>query len=174
MRRKQLLVMAGMALAVAVAVLLFLASLPDIAHRFAPPAGDDEAARLAYAVRWLLVPALCLLVGMGAMANHRFFDDEAIDGTRGPREHALEINLRYNLNTLEQGALAAVAWTGLALDLPHDRLGLIGVLAIIFALGRVLFWSGYLIAPWARAIGFGLTFYPTAVALVWLAWRALS
>jgi MAPEG family len=172
MRRKQLLVLAGMTLAVL--ALLVLATLPDIGRRFPPPLGDDEAARLAFAARWLLVPALCLLAGIGMMANRRFFSDDAMDGTRAPASRALEINLRYNQNTLEQAILAAVAWTGLALYLPHDRLGLIGVLALIFALGRALFWSGYLMAPWARAIGFGLTFYPTAVALGWLAWRALA
>jgi hypothetical protein len=171
MRRKQLLVLIGMALAVA--VLLGLASVPEIAHRVAPPQDDDDATRLAYAARWLLVPGLCLLAGIGAMANRRFFSDDAMDGTRTPLSHSLEINLRYNQNTLEQAALAAVAWMGLALVLPHDRLGLIGVLATVFAMGRVLFWTGYLIAPWARAIGFGLTFYPTVVALGWLAWRAV-
>jgi MAPEG family protein len=172
MRRKQLLVMAGVALAIV--VLLILASVPEFAHRFAPPVGDDEAARLSYALRWLLVPALCLLAGIGAMANRRFFSDDAMDGTRTPANRSLEINLRYNQNTLEQAALVAVAWTGLALELPHDRLGLIGALAIIFALARALFWAGYQIAPWARAIGFGLTFYPTALALLWLSWRAIA
>ena len=43
----------------------------------------------------------------------------------------------------------------------------------IFAVGRAAFWIGYLAAPWARAFGLGLTFYPTAVALVWLAIRSL-
>jgi hypothetical protein len=172
MRRKQLLVLVGMALAVA--VLLILASMHDIAHSFAAPEGDDEAARLAFGARWLLVPALCLLTGIGAMANRRFFSDDAIDGTRMPASRSLEINIRYNQNTLEQVLLAAVTWIGLALALPHDRLGLIGVLAITFALGRALFWTGYLIAPWARAIGFGLTFYPTVVALLWLAWKMIA
>ena len=172
MLRKQVLVAAGMALAVV--ILVVFTTTPQLALRFAPPLGDDDAARLAYAARWLLVPALCLLAGVGMMANRRFFSNDAIDGTRAPENRSLEINLRYNQNTLEQAVLAAAAWSGLALALPHESLGLIGMLACVFALGRVLFWSGYLIAPWARAIGFGLTFYPTAVAMVWLAVRAVG
>lgn len=172
MLRKQIFVAIGMA--VAVAVLLLLYNTPGIAARFVPPLGDDDAARLAYAARWLLVPALCLLAGVGMVANRRFFSNDAMDGTRAPQSKSLEINLRYNQNTLEQTILAGVAWAGLALMLPQERLGLIGMLAVLFVLGRVLFWIGYLIAPWARAVGFGLTFYPTAVALIWLAVRALA
>ena len=169
MIRKQILVAAGMAAAVAVLLLLYGSG---VAQRFPTPLGDDEAARLAFAARWLLVPALCLLVGIGVTANRRFFVADAIDGARD--NPALEINLRYNQNTLEQVVLAAAAWTGLALALPHERLGLIPLLAIFFATGRATFWLGYLIAPWARAFGLGLTFYPTAVVLIWLAGRLLA
>jgi hypothetical protein len=129
--------------------------------------------RLAFAVRWLLVPGLCLLVGIGFTANRRFLSAEAIDGgpPRGPG--AFDINLRYNTNTLEQTVLAAIAWTGLALTLPAGDLGLIPALAGLFAAGRATFWLGYLYAPWARAFGLGLTFYPTIAALIWLAAQAV-
>jgi hypothetical protein len=114
------------------------------------------------------------LAGIALASSRRFFSQDGIDGSRTPESRSLEINLRYNQNTLEQAVLAAIAWSGLALTLPHERLGLIGMLAVVFTLGRALFWLGYLIAPWARAIGFGLTFYPTAVVFVWLAVRALG
>jgi hypothetical protein len=168
MLRKQILVAAGMAAALLVLLLLYASG---VALRFPTPAGDDEAARLAFAARWLLVPAVCLLAGIGVTANGRFFIADAIDGSRD--SPSLEINFRYNQNTLEQTVLAAVAWSGLALALPHERLGLIPLLAVFFATGRATFWIGYLIAPWARAFGLGLTFYPTVVALIWLAIRSL-
>ncbi len=172
MLRKQLLVGSGMALAVAILIALY--NSPGAMAHFAPPVGDDEGARLAYAWRWLLVPALCLFVGVATVSNRRFFSADAMDGTRAPQSQRLEINLRYNQNTLEQTALAAVAWSGLSLVLAHDRLALIPMLATVFAVGRILFWLGYLWAPWARALGFGLTFYPTAVALLWLALRTFA
>jgi hypothetical protein len=165
MLRKQVLVAAGMAAAVIVLLLLFNSG---VALRFPTPLGDDEAARLAFAARWMLVPGLCLLVGIGMTANRRFFVEDAIDGSPAPQSNALQINLRYNQNTLEQTVLAAIAWSGLALALPHERLGLVPLLAIFFAAGRATFWLGYLIAPWARAFGLALTFYPTVVALIWL------
>jgi len=155
----------------AVAVCLIVARLALDAPR--PVADLEVAGRLALAGRWLLVPGLCLLVGIGFTANRRFLSAEAIDGGPPQAPGAFEINLRYNTNTLEQTVLAAIAWTGLALALPARDLGLIPALAGLFAAGRTAFWLGYLYAPWARAFGLGLTFYPTIAAFVWLAVQAL-
>jgi hypothetical protein len=171
MIRKQALVFAGMAGAVIVLAVLW-ARLPQLPLRL--PDGDDTAARLAFVAHWLLLPGLCLLAGIVAVANRRFFLADAMDGTRAPESRSLEINLRYNQNTLEQTVLAAIAWTGLALAVPHERLSLIPALAILFVVGRALFWIGYLIAPWGRAIGFALTFYPTVAVFIWLAARAFT
>jgi hypothetical protein len=166
MLRKQIPIALGMA--AAVAVCLFVAQRAVGGH---DPAPLPVAERLELAWRWLLVPGLCLLAGLGLTANQRFLRSEAIDG--GPPERAgfLEINLRYNQNTLEQTVLAAITWTGLALQLPPADLGLIPALAGLFAAGRACFFLGYLYAPWGRAFGLGLTFYPTIVALIWLATR---
>jgi hypothetical protein len=170
MLRKQLLVLAGMAAAVAVIAAAWQAG-PVVA--VALPS-DDVASRLGFATRWLVVPGLTLLIGIAMTANRRFFDADAIDGGDSTSSRLLEINLRYNRNTLEQAVLAAIAWEGLALELPHDRLTIIPTLALVFAAGRAAFWIGYLAAPWARAFGLGLTFYPTVAAYLWLVGRLLS
>ena len=70
--------------------------------------------------------------------------------------------------------LAAIAWTGLSLNLAPQNLSLIATLAALFAVGRAAFWAGYVYAPWARAFGLGLTAYPTFLALVWLAIRLFT
>jgi len=138
------------------------------------PDGADAGGRLALAARWLLIPALCLLAGVGGTANRRFLNAQVIDGGGAAAGSPFDINLRYNLNTLEQTVLAAIAWMGLALALPAEELSLIPRLAILFGIGRVAFWFGYLYAPWARAFGFGLTAYPTFASLAWLAWTAVT
>ncbi len=167
MLRKQLLVLIGMTAAVA---MLIAAWLHGPAFAAALPM-DDGASRLAFAAKWLIVPGLTLLAGIGFTANRRFFAADAIDGGDSP---ALDIALRYNRNTLEQTVLAAIAWSGLALALPQERLWIVPELAVLFAVGRAAFWIGYLMAPWARAFGLGLTFYPTIAAYLWLAGRLLS
>lgn len=168
-RRQQLIVVAGSVpgAAAAVAVLLNAQRL----FGGLPLPANDTAARLAFAVRWLLVPGVAVLAGV-QVAGRRGFVPDAIDGTRIPANHALEINLRYNQNTLEQTVLAAIAWAGLALALPHARLVLIPAMAALFAFGRASFWIGYLIDPPYRAFGMVLTALPTLLAYLWLVWRA--
>jgi hypothetical protein len=164
-RRKQLLILTGMLGAVLTCLIVTHLALG------ARPAGPVPTAdRLALVARWMLVPGLCLLAGIGFTANRRFLDPAAIDGERQVPSRSFEINLRYNLNTLEQTVLAAIAWTGLALTLAPQDLGLVPALAGLFAVGRATFWIGYLLAPWARAYGLGLTAYPTFASLAWLTW----
>ncbi len=167
MERKQILIAIGMASAAIIA----LVAVSIVLRQPAPAQSVDSVSAVLDAVRWLAVPGLCLLVGVGATANRRFFLPEAIDGDAVPESRAFEINQRYNRNTLEQAVLAAIAWLGLAVAMPDRAGALTPVLAGLFALGRATFWIGYLVAPWARAFGFALTFYPTAVAIVWLASR---
>ncbi len=137
------------------------------------PPGGDVAARLAFVVRWLAVPGLALLVGVVAAARRGFYA-EAIDGTRAPANHALEINLRYNQNTLEQLLLAAIAWLALAASpSAGDGLALVPASAILFGVGRAAFWIGYLLNPVGRVLGMTLTIVPTLVAWGLLANAAL-
>ena len=133
----------------------------------AVPAGDDLATRLAFAARWLLAPGCTLLAGIQFAASRGFHPD-AIDGTRTPENHGLEIALRYNLNTLEQTVLAAIAWLGLAVSLPHATLAFIPAMALLFVVGRATFWIGYLLRPTARAFGMVMTALPTIVGYGWL------
>ncbi len=170
MIRKQLAVALGAG--AAVVLLLFtwsrLSALP-----LPVPDGDDSAARLAFVAHWMLLPGLALLFGIGLVANQRFFVADAIDG--GPSQNRLiQVALRYNTNTVEQTVLAAIAWFGLSLTLSHDMLKLIPAMAISFLAGRILFFAGYMIAPVGRALGLGLSAYPTFVALFWLAWRMVA
>ena len=132
---------------------------------------DELSSRLAFALRWMLLPGVCLLVGV-MVAGRRGFVADAIDGTRMPTSHSLEINLRYNLNTLEQTVLACIAWASLAISLPISHLVVIPAMATLFAMGRGAFWVGYLIYPMGRAFGMVLTALPTVASYAWLAWHA--
>ena len=128
---------------------------------------DTSAARLVFVLQCLFLPGCMLWIGV-QFAGRRWLYSDAIDGTRFPENRGLEINLRYNLNTLEQLILAAIAWTNLALMVRRENLVLIPAMALLFVIGRITFWVGYLWRPVARAFGMILTALPTAGTFVWL------
>ena len=168
-RRKQLVGIAGTLPAVPI-VVLTLGHASSLFAFVALPA-DELSSRLAFALRWMLLPGICLLLGV-VVAARRGFIAQAIDGTRTPASHNLEINLRYNQNTLEQTVLACIAWAGLAMYLPTAHLAVIPAMATLFAIGRGAFWVGYLIDPMGRAFGMALTALPTVGSYAWLVWHA--
>jgi uncharacterized membrane protein YecN with MAPEG domain len=69
-------------------------------------------------------------------------------------------------NTLEQTVLALGTHAIWALTMPRAWQGVIPVAAILFAIGRLLFWRGYAAGAGARALGFALTFYPTLIMIL--------
>ena len=171
LRRKQGVVIAlGAAAAI---VVLGVAASASTWFAALVPQSDEPAARLAFAVRWLLAPGCALLAGIFNVSRRGFYA-EAIDGTRTPANRGLEIGLRYNQNTLEQTVLAVIAWLGLAVDLPHAGLALIPAMAVLFVVGRLTFWIGYLVVPTWRAFGMVMTALPTIVAYGWLLVHGLA
>jgi hypothetical protein len=163
--KTRLFIALGAALALAVCLAVLIPRL----NAAAPAVSQAEA--LVIVAHWLTVPGLCLLAGLGSTANSRFLNPKAIDGDRPAGDRAFDINLRYNQNTLEQTVLAVIVWLGLAAAEPARAAVLLPALAGLFAAGRLTFWLGYLYAPWGRAFGLGLTFYPTAALLIWLGLR---
>ncbi len=128
--------------------------------------GDDTVARLGFALKWDLIPAACLLIAVGRLARHRFFTPDDIDGgglSPGTQKaHVLQSILQ---NTLEQVVIASLAYFIWAVVMPHGWLASIPAAAILFLIGRLLFSRGYERGAAARAIGFGLTFYPSVLMI---------
>src|SRR5215469_13476805 len=93
--KKQILVACG---AVPALVIFLIAwQYPARLAGFLTLPANDTASRLVFVSRWLVIPGLTLLAGIILAAQQRFWS-AAIDGTRQPLAHGLEINLRYNMN----------------------------------------------------------------------------
>ena len=126
---------------------------------------------IAYAVSWAAFAALPLFFMLAAIGNARF-RSEAIDPTRGKETAAMTIDGRVADNTLQQFALFVVASLALAVNLPPERLTIVGAAAIVFVAMRLAFWMGYRIKPVYRAFGFAGTAYLNLgllAASLWLA-----
>jgi hypothetical protein len=128
--------------------------------------------RLAFAAKWCLIPGIFTLIGVAMVGNHRFFTD-AIDPIDGGTDRTLAIWRQYLSNTLEQAVLFAIAALAFSCVAPLYWLKAIPILALLFAMGRVLFAAGYFIRPTLRAAGFALTCYPIIGIYgltIWLFW----
>lgn len=163
--REQRGVVRGAAIAAAVSLIVILAgwlSRDTIVAR-----SDDPLARLLLALRLDLALLACLFVAIGRVAHRRYTSAEDIGGGAAATESAAVRESRAQLqNTLEQVALALPAHLALATLLPPDRMGVIAALVLLFVAGRIAFIRGYARGGPGRAFGFGLTFYPTAAALL--------
>ncbi|MEO5616052.1 MAG: MAPEG family protein [Cypionkella sp.] len=157
-------VLAGM-----VAAVIWTCAVFALAPVWITPAGTP----LEMAVKWLCLPALSLLVMIGRIANMRFLNAELIDGQDGGAGSAADRAQRVLRNTTEQCVLVALAWPALAIQLAPAQAGLFPALAGTFLIGRIAFTLGYAKGAAGRAFGFGLTFYPTVVVVIWASLRAV-
>ena len=160
----------------AIAATVFCVAFFEVVFRLTdfgltPPGGIDVSFRLTYALKCEVFAALCLLAGVGAIANRRFFIPDAIGGGPSP---SIEIEQRYVENTLEQLVLAMVAHLVLVVVVPDDSIRAVAILVILFVIGRATFWLGYHISGPARAFGFATTFYPTVAVYVYVVSRIVG
>ena len=145
----------------ALATFVGLAGISFLIPMSALPA-DEPAARLAWALRWALLPILTLMISIMRVANYRFASPDDIDGSGLTAGTERVLVLRAILqNTLEQSVLAVAAYMIWATVMPPSWLRAIPIAALLFVTGRILFARGYERGASGRATGFGLTAYPT-------------
>lgn len=135
------------------------------------PAIDGTADRIAYALRWIALPALLLLIMLAAVGNARFLT-EAIDPTLGKEDLSTIINGRVADNSTQQFLLFLTGSLALSVTLPPERLNIVPAAVITFIVARVAFWIGYRIHPLYRAPGFASTAYMNLFMLAGAAWLA--
>ncbi len=128
---------------------------------------------IAYALSWNAFAALPLFFMLAAVGNARF-KSEAIDPTRGKESPRMIIDGRVADNTLQQFTLFAVATLALAVNLPPERLNIVGAASIVFVAMRLAFWVGYRIRPVYRAFGFAGTAYLNLGLLAASLWLAVA
>ena len=135
------------------------------AHAGAPMEGivvGTVGSRLGLGAEWALIALLPLILMIGALARHRFFNPEDIGGGGlAPGSERARVLQAVLQNTLEQ----TVLWAGVslvwAIAMPVATLGVVPVSLFLFLLGRALFVGRYEHGAPARALGFALTFYPS-------------
>lgn len=159
MTHAQKQVVVGMSLAVAVTLIALFGAY------YLSRMGVDPVRLSAPAASALA--ALALVYCIAGIARKRFFQAETIGGAAYDAPgNDIGVDKAILQNTLEQVVLAVAAYNGLAAVAPGLAPVLLPALVILFLLGRLLFVRGYRKGAGHRALGFGLTFYPTVAAYV--------
>lgn len=163
---KQRGVLGGMLLGLASTLVALPLAIKAAPSAFLPD-DNSAASAIVHALRWDLLLVLWLAANIAMLARHRFFTPADIDGgglsDGTPIAKVLQSVLQ---NTLEQTFLAVSVHLMWAATMPARWLAAIPVAAMLFFIGRALFWRGYAHGAPARALGFALTFYPTVAMLV--------
>ena len=97
------------------------------------PIADTAGDRLAYALRWAVLPALTLFAMIVAVGNARF-SSEAIDPTIGKESQRMMVDGRVADNTTQQFLLFLVGILTLSVSLPLTRMSIIAAIAITFVI----------------------------------------
>jgi len=125
------------------------------------------ADRIALVLKDAVFALLPGVIGICVVAAQRLNPSMFVGQMPKPNS-AVDINNRFILNTFEQFTAYFVANAGLAMYCPPEEARSLPLLTMLFVMGRILFWIGYHRNPYLRAFGFGITFYPTVAAFVWL------
>ena len=167
MDKTQIGVARGMASALATAIVVFTLAVTIVSPAW--NVGSDPTSRIALASWAVLLPAATLFVCIARLAAHRFFTPEDIHGSglTGGTERAKLLQSLLQ-NTLEQCCLAIPVYLATAILAPASLLPVVPTAAVMFLVGRGLFFVGYAQGAPSRAYGFALTFYPTLLLLVLL------
>jgi hypothetical protein len=134
-----------------------------------PADGASVAGRLSLVLLWLLPSAMVLWSMLLVQMGVRFITG-SFDPLAGGQPTFLAINQRIITNTVEHGAVFALAMLALAANAPSRVMPQVLALAVVFAVARLAFWAGYLVAPVGRAPGMAATVAATIGAIGGALW----
>ncbi|TDK22533.1 MAPEG family protein [Luteimonas aestuarii] len=165
MAREEHLIRTRTSLALVVVLVCFAAGHLLLPRAFVFP--GDVANRLAFAAQAAAFVLSCLLVAIGMVSTGRRRSRDDIAGAAaGPPSPVLATKVAFLQNTLEQSVLACGAFLAFAAVVDGAWLALLPVAAVLFCVGRVLFYRGYPSGAGGRAFGMALTLLPGALLLL--------
>lgn len=156
----------GVAVAMAAALAISLLALMLAAFAQSGPRTVAFVDRLQLTLQADALIVAWLAATIANVARLRFFSEQDIAGSGSPG--ASKVVSRASAvaqNTLEQAVLAVVAHLAIAATFTRSQ-AVVSTMVGLFSAGRLLFWLGYERGASGRALGFGLTFYPSILGLL--------
>jgi hypothetical protein len=152
---------------------LTFAALVGLAGRVPPPDSAASADRFALWAGLALWPSLILFGMVGAVILARGLG-RAFNPLTDAESPFQRVSQRVLSNSVEQTLIFLPALAALIALSPPADLGAARAAVGLFALGRLLFWGGYLVHPFWRAPGMAMTLSTTLTVLGWAVFLALG
>lgn len=151
-------------IAVALSLAVILIGCNYVIYKMPPL--PTVADRIVFTLRFLCLSMLPLVGGIIYVGNLRFiFIQTPKSDVSAMLEETLDRHTYCLQDTFLQTFVHCVIMLSLSTFLEESAMKLTPILTILFILGRVAFWVGYVHRPLARAFGFALTFFPTLLSL---------
>ena len=164
--------LAGLGVAVQIsAIYLGYNNVPFKSYKF-----DGIGEKLAFTLQWQTLTMGTLLAGVMAVANGRF-NSRAYSPLSGEDQDKIAVHLRYLSNTLEQFIIFIIGQLILTTYLSDNQMKLVPILAVLFVIGRITFWIGYMDPSEGntnRAFGFALNFTINVWTWFYLVYRLVA
>ncbi|RJF84757.1 MAPEG family protein [Azospirillum cavernae] len=151
---------------------LTFAVLVVLAGRVPPPDSATSADRFVLWAGLALWPSLILFGMVGAVILARGLC-RAFNPLTDAESPFQRVSQRVLSNSVEQTLIFLPALAALVALSPSADLGAARAVGL-FALGRLLFWGGYLVHPFWRAPGMAMTLSTTLTVLGWAVFHALG
>lgn len=129
------------------------------------PGASSMALRIGLALL-ALVPAGAVLLAMTVAQAMIRFVTGALDPLAGRDGHLLRLNQRCITNSVEQLLPFAIFLCAWAAGAAAPAMPGVLALGVVYALARLAFWAGYLLAPILRAPGMAASLAASAAACV--------
>jgi hypothetical protein len=130
------------------------------------PVSDAVPDRLTCYLPYLALMAVPMILAVGGLAKHRFFDPESIDGAQNTSDPGFAARRSVLANHTEQLLMALMVHFALLATLPYGWLNVVPVMALWWTAARLIFAMTYRGGAEARAFGFAATFYPTVTGAI--------
>ncbi len=122
--------------------------------------------RMVFTLRWVPLTTLPIIIMIIVVGNIRGRNLTTAGDPSSPGQFnppVIAVHTRVLANTLEQTLIHIPALFAFASYVQPENLKLVPLVVILFFVGRMIYWIGYVQYPFYRALGFAMALFPSMI-----------
>ena len=134
----------------------------------AVPENPNMTDRIIFTLRWSILEILPLFAGIHAVGSSRSNNLAIASNPSDPKQvipPGGAVHVRFVAHTVEQLLIHLPGLFALASYVQPENLKLIPMIALLFFIGRIIYWIGYMHKPLYRVYGFSFSLFPALCML---------